>query len=186
MKELGNEEKERPVYWALWLIARGEREKALLPLRQIEWAMGNGQCPFCYGTQPAGGWWTKLVGHKRRCFLAETIGLLNAEQSPEKQAPVKYERENRSVERSAFKEIAEQIYPQAEFEKGILDALYDVPENIKSKYSTKYPHRKFSRIECEQQDIPHNNRSRREHGFFCEDCGWFVENDNPVESTSRK
>ena len=51
-----------------------------------EWAMGNGQCPECYGANPDGRWdghpcypSRAMHGHKSGCRLAEALAEAGVE-----------------------------------------------------------------------------------------------------------
>ena len=60
-------------------------EAAIVYLRSLEWAMGNGQCPSCYGSRPGIGWWTDRVGHLQECALAAALSTLG--ERPEMDRP---------------------------------------------------------------------------------------------------
>lgn len=52
---------------------------ALDYLLNLEYSMGNGQCPDCCGSNPKLDWWTKTWGHKKDCKLADALRCLGYE-----------------------------------------------------------------------------------------------------------
>lgn len=45
--------------------------------RSIEWSIGSGQCPSCWGGKPGVGWYpADVAGHKRDCKLAHALNGL--------------------------------------------------------------------------------------------------------------
>lgn len=75
-----------------------DREKTSNLLRLIEWKMGNGQCHFCYGSEPRTGWWTKTVGHEKDCGLAALLNSLGEKPTwiRENHSKSRYDMERRS------------------------------------------------------------------------------------------
>jgi hypothetical protein len=83
--------------------------KAIKQLRNMEWSMGNGQCPQCHGCRPNKGWWTKTVGHQKNCGIALALKELGAN--------VQFEKINKSkktrpspVERKIYKSFRDAIW----------------------------------------------------------------------------
>ena len=69
-------------------------QPAVAFLLSIEWSMGNGQCPACYGPHPSRkkNWFPPdEVGHKRNCPLARAlIGLGQYDVAYDLKPPLEY------------------------------------------------------------------------------------------------